>query len=426
VSNLGDGVYMVALPLLAARLTRDETEVAMVAAAAMLPWLVLSLPVGGLVDRFDRRRIMITADLVRAVTIGGFTALVAAGEAEIWMLWIVTLVLGSAEVFFDNASQAILPGIVTAEQLPVANGRRFAVEFATNSFVGVPLGGVLFAAAVWLPFGIDAASFLIAALLIATIGGDHRPAGAAARAATRPTTLRTEVAEGLGHLWRDPVLRPLAITLGLTNLAFQIPQSVFVLFAQDLLGIGERAFGLVLVLLGLGGIAGGLLGPRIVAALGPAGTIRVAVGSWVASLALTWAVPEVWVVAVTMAASSMAATVWNVVTISLRQEIVPGHLFGRVNSVYRFFGWGTLPIGSLLGGVVATLFGLRATWLVGAAAMAAALVVALRRLDTVAIEASRRRVADHGATTVAVPADVSRSADDDTPVALEREPFDDL
>jgi MFS family permease len=413
ISNLGDGVYMVALPLLAARLTRDEVSIAMVAVAAMLPWLALSLPIGALVDRFDRRRIMIVSDLTRALVVGALTAVVATERVEIWMLWLVALALGTCEVFFDNASQAIVPGLVAADQLHVANGRRYAVEFATNSFIGVPLGGVLFAAVTWLPFGVDAASFLLAALLVASIPGRFRPVVALEPRERR--SMYAEVRTGVRFLWRDPLLRSIAITLGLTNLAFQIPQSVFVLFALDDLGVSESTLGVLLLLLGAGGIVGGVLGPRVVARFGPAATIRLAIGTWIVCLLLTWAVPEALLVGVTLGVSSMAATTWNVVTVTLRQEIVPSSLFGRVNSVYRFFGWGTLPIGAAIGGVLASFVGVRATWLIGAGVMAAALLSTLRHVRREVIE----RALDTSPTV--------STTFDDTPLNLARDPwFDDL
>ncbi|MGD9997909.1 MAG: MFS transporter [Ilumatobacteraceae bacterium] len=382
ISNLGDGVFIVALPLLAARLTRDSVSISLVAAATALPWLVLSLPIGALIDRSDRKHIMVAADTVRAVIVGGLTILVALDLAHIWMLWLVAVVLGTAEVFFDNASQAIVPAIVPQRLLEKANGRRYAVELAANTFVGTPLGSVLFATALFLPFGVEAATFAIAAALVLPIRGNFNPNEAPRH---ESASMYAEVRTGLRWLWRHPLLRTVAISLGLSNLAFQMPQAVFVLFAQDELGVGEKGFGLLLAVMGVGAVVGGILGDRIVARLGQAASIYTALVTWVLTLVAVGAFPVAWFVAIAVSIESMAATVWNVVMVSLRQQIIPAHLFGRVNSVYRWFGWGTLPIGSVLGGQVAASFGLRATYFVGAAVMVLALLVAMRHVSTSAI-----------------------------------------
>ncbi|MBI5089215.1 MAG: MFS transporter, partial [Actinobacteria bacterium] len=257
ISNLGDGVFLVALPLLAARLTRDSVSISLVAAAAALPWLVLSLPIGALIDRADRKRIMVSADTVRAIVVGVLAVLVAFDVAQIWMLWVVAIVLGTAEVFFDNASQAILPAIVPAGLLEKANGRRYAVELAANTFVGTPLGSVLFAAALFLPFGVDAATFAIAAALVLPIRGNFNPNTVPRQ---QSASMYAEMRTGMRWLWRNPLLRTIAISLGLSNLAFQMPQAVFVLFAQDELGVGETGFGLLLAVMGIGAVLGGILG----------------------------------------------------------------------------------------------------------------------------------------------------------------------
>lgn len=387
VSNLGDGVFLVALPLLAARLTRSEVSISIVAAAASLPWLILSLPIGTLIDRSDRRRVLVVADSVRAVLIALLAIAAAADRAEIWMLWVVALGLGVAEVFFDNASQALVPSIVPPHQLARANSRRFAAEMAANTFIGTPIGSVLFASAVWLPFGVDAATFAFSVMMVLPLRGTFRAVAPAATAdepaGTAPGTasLVQETREGLRWLWSHPLLRSLALSLGLSNLGFQVAQAVFVLFAQERLGIGERTFGLLLGLMGVGAVLGALLGERIAQRFGTSGAIYLALGTWVCTLALTGAFPVAWFVAAMAVIESLAATAWNVVTVSLRQEIVPSELFGRVNSVYRWFGWGTLPIGSLIGGQIAAGFGLRAPYFVGAAFALAAVLVSLRHVS---------------------------------------------
>ncbi len=410
VSNLGDGIFLVALPLLAARLTRDSLSISLVGVFASLPWLLLSLPIGAIIDRADRKRLLVWSDLVRAALVGALAIVVASGRAEIWMLWVLALGLGMAEVFFDNASQVIVPAIVPVELLEKANGRRYAAEVTANIFAGAPLGAVLFAAAIWLPFATDAVSFLASVLLVATLRGSFRPTVATGLAATARGSLYSDVRTGLRWLWRHRMLRGMAIALGLSNLGFQMSQALFVLYAQELLHVGERYYGVLLGVMGLGSILGGVLGDRVVRRVGKLFALYSSIIIWILSLVAVGTIPVTWFVTMIAALEAFAATIWNVVSVSLRQQIVPDHLFGRVNSVYRWFGWGTMPLGALIGGVVAANFGLRAPYFVGAVSIFAALVVLLRSVTRSSLAA---------ALAAATP--LSRT--DDTPVWLERDPL---
>jgi MFS family permease len=409
ISNLGDGIFLVALPLLAARLTRSEVSISLIAAVTALPWLLLSLPIGAIIDRSDRKRIMIRADLFRAAVIGALALAVAFDVAQIWMLWVMGFAIGVAEVFFDNASQALLPAVVPDSLLQQANGRRYSVELVANIFIGTPLGSVLFAVAVALPFGVEAASFVLAVLLIAPLRGDFHPNPTRHETASLYAEMRT----GLRWLWRNPLLRTIAVSLALTNLALEIPQAVFVLFAQDTLGISETGYGFLIGVMGAGAVLGGLLGDRIVGKLGQATSIYAALVVWVVCLTAIGVYPRPWSVALAVSIQSMAATVWNVVMVSLRQQVIPAELFGRVNSVYRWFAWGTMPIGALIGGQVAHHVGLRANYVVAAAVMVAAIVVALPNVSTASI-------------VRALTGDRRSNPDDDTPVRTSTDWFDDV
>lgn len=379
ISNLGDGIFLAALPLLAAQITRSEVQISITAAAALLPWLLFALPVGAIIDRSDRRRIMVRTDLVRAVLVAAITVALVLDVQQIWMLWLLAFSLGTAEVFFDSASQAMLPAVVDEHLLHKANGWKWSLELVTNTFLGTPLGALLFTLAVALPFGINAASFVVAAALVAGIRGsfDVSPAG------PRPTTsMAAELRTGMQWLWRQRVLRSIALSLAITNLAFQMPLAVFVLFAQDELGVGERSYGLLLALMGFGGVVGGLLGDRIVARLGQTTCIYLAIFIWIGAMLAIAAYPTAWLVALMVTIEAMATTVWNVVTVSLRQQMIPPQLFGRVNGVYRWLAWGTLPLGAIAGGQVANALGLRATYVVAAALMVLALAVLVRDVRT--------------------------------------------
>jgi predicted MFS family arabinose efflux permease len=402
ISNLGDGVFLVALPLLASRLTRSELSISFIGVAAALPWLLLSLPIGAIVDRVEHSRLMVRADTFRAIVIGALAVAVASGEAKIWMVWVVAACLGVAEVFFDNAAQAIVPSIVPVELLEKANGRQSAAEVVANNFLGSPFGSVLFVIAMWLPFGIDAASFAAAALLVTTLGTSSNKA---ARHDTRPN-LRAEMAEGFRWLWGHRVLRGLALTSGLAVLGMQMGAAVFVLFAQERLHLSDRWYGALLAISGVGAILGGLTAEAITKRLG---SIRIIYGvalTWAASMLLEGIWPRLWASVVATAALGFATTLWSTVTVSLRQRIVPAALFGRVNSAYRWLVWGALSIGSALGGLVAHAFGLRAPFFFGAAIAALGLVTLISSVTSA------------GLAQIAVAPTV-----DDTPQSLEIDPW---
>jgi MFS family permease len=406
ISNLGDGVFIVALPLLAARLTRSELSISFVGVAAALPWLLLSLPIGVLVDRIDHRILMVRADVFRCAVIGTLTIVVAAGHAEVWMLWIAAGCLGVAEVFFDNASQALVPSIVPIEQLEKANGRRFAAEIAANSFVGTLIGSLLFVAALWLPFGVDATSFAIAAVLVFTIQLSVKQPPPPT--ATRPR-IRTDIKEGLRWLMSHQVLRGLALAASLSVLGMQMTAAIFVLFAQDLLHLSDRWYGALIAIGAVGAVIGGLLAERLSRMFSSLVIIYGTVVVWTLCMFAEGFWPRLWVSATVTAAMAFGTTVWNTVTVSLRQRIVPASLFGRVNSVYRWLVWGSISVGAALGGVVAREFGLRAPFFVGAGMGAIALI-------TLSSSITPNSMANMAQARM-------QSSLDDTPTAIEVEPW---
>lgn len=387
VSNLGDGMYLVAIPLIAAQVTGSTLGIALVAAFAALPWMLLSIPIGALVDRSDRRSIMVRANVFRAAVVGVLAVVVATEQVELWMLWAAALALGVGEVFFDNATIALVPRLVAEAQLPRANGRLYAAELGANGFIGTPLGGVLFAVAAYLPLVVDAWSFAFAALLLMSIARLRRSdAPPAPRRAAPTTRLRDDIREGWRFLWDHPILRPLAIAFAIVMFAFQMPLAVLVLFVRDTLGLGPRGYAAFLTVITLGPVIGGLVGDRVVRRLGRSRSMFAALGTWIACLGLTAAYPHAWFVVIAATVQAVGTTVWNVTTVSLRQVLVPNELFGRVNSIYRWCGWGMMPLGAIAGGLVASWAGMRATYVVSACVIGLAVLVLARSVDHEAVD----------------------------------------
>jgi MFS family permease len=369
-ANLADGVFQVALPLLAVQLSRSPLLIAGVTVAARLPWLLLSLVAGALSDRLDRRQTIIRVNLFRAILLGGLALAVAVEVATLPMLYAAALLLGAAETLFDTSAQSMLPALVPREQLTRANSRLYAVELVANVFVGPPLGGLLAAIALAAAFGVPAVAYLAGAGCLALVAGAFRPARKGP-----PTRLRDDIAEGVRFVWRHPVLRPLAIMLGIENMAFTAHTSVFVLFAvaPGPMGLSKAGFGALSAALGVGALLGTWLAVPAERRLGRVRTLALTVVLAATGLAVPALTSNAVLVGASMAVAGLEMVLWNVITVSLRQRISPDHLLGRVNAGYRLVGWGTMPLGALLGGLVAETLGLRATFVLAAAAVLALL-----------------------------------------------------
>jgi MFS family permease len=360
LSNLADGIFQVALPLLALRLTESPGLVAGVAVAGRLPWLVFVLQAGALADRLDRRRTMINVDAARAVLLGGLAVVVVLGHEQLWLLYVVAFTLGVFETLFDTAAQSIMPAIVDKDQLSHANGRLYAAELTMNQFVGPPLGGLLAAVAIAAGFATSAACYLGAAVALTLMVMPPRPA------LVRPPRrrMRSEIAEGLRYLLHHQLLRRFAVMVGLMNfLSFAVFAILPVYVVEPgRLGLSEAGFGLLITGFAAGSVAGSLLAARLERRFGRR-ALLVACACAIPLNGLI-AIPSVPLIIAVTVVIGLLGIVWNVITVSLRQRIVPDHLLGRLNAAYRLLAWGTMPVGALFGGVVAELVGVQATFAV--------------------------------------------------------------
>ncbi len=413
-SNLGDGISGIAYPWLASAVTRSPLLIAAVAVASRLPWLFFTLPAGVITDRFDRRKIIVAMDIAR-----GFLALVVAFTVtsqkdslpnlnEVatvsdlqtnWLLYsvlvVTALLFGCAEVLRDNSAQTLLPSVVEEEQLENANGKMWSVEFVMNSFVGPPLGSFILGIAIFLPFYFDATTFFVSAALIATLIPSMR--NIEAQKKSEKLNFRAEIKEGFSWLWGHELLRPMAIILGLLNGIGALTAAVFILFAQEVLQTSVLIFAVLGTAGAVGGTLGGILGPKISAKLGSGPSLYLTllsgpIVSLIIGISSSWQL--FWLLS---AISTVFAVLWNVITVSLRQSIIPTDLLGRVNSVYRFFAWGSIPIGTLVGGAIVDIselagdreFALRAPYFISAILGLALFFFAAPKLTTEKIEKAR-------------------------------------
>jgi hypothetical protein len=288
-----------------------------------------------------------------------------------------------------------MPDVVEADQLESANGKLWSLEFITNSFIGPPLGSFLIGLLVFLPFYFDAATFFVSAALIATLATTVRPVKVIDE--RKSLNFKAEIKEGFAWLWKHELLRPMAIILGSLNALGAITAATFILFAQEILNTSVFIFAILGTAGAIGGTVGGILGPKISAKLGSGPSLYLTLlsaplMSLIIGLNSSWQV--FWALS---AIGTCFAVLWNVITVSLRQSIIPSHLLGRVNSVYRFFAWGSLPIGTLIGGALVDLvelgadreFALRLPYFLVAVAGLLLFFFAAPRLTTAKIEAAR-------------------------------------
>jgi MFS family permease len=358
ISSVGAGVYVSALPLLAYTVTRDPRLIALVSASAFVPWLVWSLPAGVIVDRYDRGMLMWRSQLVQGLIVAMIAVLLLVHEVDIALLILLGFLLGSAEVVFSNAAQSVLPELVPAAELPKANGNLQVSLTVGETFAGPPLGGFLFAVSRMLPFGLNALTFFGSAALLSGLPKKPRPV-------TPPAPMGTQIAEGLSYLLRHRLLRVVAVLLGVMGFASQMGQATLVLLAVRTLHTGTEGYGLLWTASAVGAILGGVTNPVLTRRLGMVPSLIIAMLAEGAMFVGIGLAPDAIVAGVLFAGNGYFVTMWNVVTVTLRQRIVPGELLGRVNSVYRMIGWGLFPVGAVAGGFVARELGYRAPYTAG-------------------------------------------------------------
>ncbi len=399
-SNLADGIFKLGLPLAAIVFTRSPAAVAGLELARSLPWLVFALPVGALADRLDRRRTMIAANSVRAAAVAVLAAAVHGGDGSIGVLYLVAISTGIAEVFYDTASQSILPSLVDRRQLGRANGRLGAIELGTQQFLGPPIAGLLVAVAVALAFWTTTALWVLAIAGLWSLRGRFRPERAGER-----TTIRSDIGEGLRFLLSRPPLRTMAAMVGVANLASSATGAILVLHAvgeESTLHLTQTEFGLLFLTSAAGSIAVTTVNERVERHLGRSRTLTLTVSGMVLFVGTPAITDNVWLIAGAFFVGGAFIMMWNIITVSFRQAVTPDHLLGRLNSVYRLLAWGTMPIGAALGGLIAEAFGLRAVF-ASMGVLTALLFIPNRTLTDTALDA-----AEHPATAPASTASPTR------------------
>ena len=378
VENAGDGVALAAGPLLVASQTRDPFLVSLAVLAQYLPVLLFGVIGGAAADRLDRKRMVVVVNVIRAVVVLGLTATIVAGTVSIALILIVLFVMASAETFADSASSTLIPGLVAREDLGIANARMQGAFLLTNQLVAPPIGAFMFAAGMALPFASNAAAFALSAVLITRVVTSARaPAG------ERPGIV-AEMFAGIRWLVAHPPMRTLALTILLFNVTFGAAWSVLVLYAHDRLGMDAVGFGLLTTASAIGGIIGVTAYGRLERRFSLGNIMRVGLLIETAThlvLALTTSSAVALVVFVVFGAH---AFVWGTTATVVRQRAVPDELLGRVGGVYRVSIVGGMVIGTPLGGVIASAYGITAPFWFGFIGSAVLVALLWRQFDHIA------------------------------------------
>jgi predicted MFS family arabinose efflux permease len=373
VSTLGSEVSGLAFPLLVLSLTGSPAEAGIVGFARGLPYLLAYLPAGALVDRWNRKHVMLAADAGRAIAIGSVAVWLAVGRPPIAWLAIVSFVEGALFVFFQLAESAALPHIVPKEQLPLAIAQNQA-RVQGAQLVGGPLGGVLFGAARVLPFVADAASYAVSFVSLLFV----RPAFQESRERP-PTRLRTEVAEGMRWLWNQPFLRTTTLLVAGTNFVHQGLFGIVLIVRARELGASPALIGTLFAFGGAAAILGALVAPWVQRHVPPAAVVRGTLWFWVPATAALALLHDPIGLGLVLAVSNLVGPVFNVVVGAYSYALVPDRLLGRVRSASLVIAWGAIPLGSLFAGFVVATIGARETIVV-----LAGILLALALCGTVA------------------------------------------
>nr|WP_208036546.1 MFS transporter [Streptomyces cyanogenus] len=353
LSSFGDALRTAALPLLAASLTDRPLLIAAVTACGYLPWIVFGLIGGAVADRVDQRRAMWTVDAVRGLLVASFAVVVALGHASIALLIALAFTLTTLQTLFDNAATALLPALVDREALGGANARLLTGQKITGGLLGAPAAPVLIAAGTAVPFAADAATFLVAAALVASLR-----TGAAERA-PRPAggTLRRDVGEGLRTLWHDRALRGLCASTALCNVGMGALIATLVVLVTGWLDAGSGGYAAAATAYTVGGLAGGVANRRITARAGALRTVLLAGTVQIGALVVMGAVRSLAALVAALAVFGFMGMLWNVNSTTLMQQRAPAELLGRVGAAFRTLAVAGAPLGALLGGAVATAWG---------------------------------------------------------------------
>lgn len=368
ISNLSDGLLAVAAPLLAISLTKDPILISMLSAFVMLPWLLFAIPIGLIVDRSNKRLLVTFTNSIRFITAGLVALAISTDTITIYWLLLATFLIGKCEVASDTAAQSLIPVILEKKNFEKANSRMNIAETVIQNFIGAPLSGFLYATSIVLPFILNSLGFLVAAIFVLMIPAHLISNGSSVETEdAEKKSFISEIKFGLNNLWNDRPLRRLVATTTSLGFFYSVSTSTLILFITETLEVQAKYFGVLMAGAGSGGVLGGILTPVLSKKFGRGSVLAVAIFISSITVLFQGISPNVWVFGVIGFISAFAITNWNILLMSCYQVLIPAELYGRIHGARRTFVWGVMPIGALLGGVIAQN-GLRLPLIIGGAA----------------------------------------------------------
>lgn len=361
-TNLGDGLLLAAGPLYLASLTSSPAAVGAAVFVQQLPWLLFALLSGAVVDRIDRRRLVVFVDMCRATVMAALALGAFFDGVSVAAVYVVLFILGTGETLADNATSALTVAVVPATRIGHANSRLGVTFTLGNQLVGPPVGALLFSLGSAVPFAVQALMFATGAVLISRVSVHEPVPEDRAR-----TSLTRDIREGLAWLRHNRPMLVMVLSILIMNVAFTAAFATWVLYCTVLLGLTNLQFGLLVTCSALGGLAGPWVHDRVAPRLGYIGIVRAGfIIEGVVHLVLATA-PNPWVVAGTMVVFGVHTMVWGAAAVTVRQQVTPTRLLGRVTSVYFMASIGGSAVGAGIGAVIAQGFGLTAAfWASGA------------------------------------------------------------
>jgi predicted MFS family arabinose efflux permease len=390
-TNLGDGITLAAGPLLVASQTHNPLAVSMAAFLQRLPWLLFGLYAGVVADRVSRRLIVIGTGLVRMVILLLLIASIITHHVDTAVVLAALFLFGVNETLGDTTTSTLLPMLVGKDDLGIANARSLTGVIVWNQMAGPPIGAALFAAGMALPFVSETVCVLAGLLVFTRVRLPARLGGSREAGESRVARIHQDIREGWRWLWSHPAVRTLAITIFTFNVTYGAAWSVLVLYARERLGMNALGFGLITTALAVGGLLGtasyGWLERRIPLGVIMRGGLIIETLTHL-TLALTrW----IWLALIVFTIFGAHAFIWGTTSTSVRQRAVPAEFQGRVSSVYLTGVVGGIVIGSALGGVVASLWGITAPFWFAFVGSAIILTLIWRSLLNIAHEDESQR-----------------------------------
>jgi MFS family permease len=363
-TNLADGILAVAAPLLAITLTKNPVLISMLSALVMLPWLFFAIPIGALVDRVDRRILLASANAVRCIVAGLIALSISTDTITIYLLFLATFLIGICEVAADTSSQSLIPQILDNSQFERGNSRLQISETVVQGFIGTPISGFLYAAAIYLPFIANSLGFLVAAVLTAFIPVKFLQDLREKSPEKTKSSFLSEIKFGVKYLYAHKLLRGIVLTTASIGFCYSISISTIILFMTQELALKPAFFGIALSIQALGAILGGLLAPALSKRFGRSQIMAVCIFLSSLFVLLEGFAPNIYIFITLATLGAFTISNWNILLMSMYQNLIPQDLFGRIHGARRTIVWGLMPFGSLIGGFLANA-GLRTPLIVG-------------------------------------------------------------